>query len=201
MTDTPPSRQANILRRLLFLVFMYAGFAYGLSLLEYTTFNLTGWSPVSIARSVEVTAPEDINREFNECGSPLFAANAVTTEAAGVPILARCGRFWPFYYHTIEISAHPLIPGAFILYEQETAEARAAREDFILKMQVVNGGFALVSVFILVLCGMAVYRFVAKRDEEAAYKTGFHAFISSFLMLACFTGVMFFVDPTFGYGW
>ncbi|WP_020410126.1 hypothetical protein [Hahella ganghwensis] len=195
------SQHANVLRRLLFLVFMYAGIAYGLSLLEYTLFNLTGWSPVSVARSVQVTTPDDIDLEFRQCGSPLFAANAVTTESVDQPILARCGRFWPFYYHTIEINAHPLIPGAFIEFKDESDEAKTAREDFILKMQVINGGFAVVSLFILGLCGMAIYRFVVKRDEEGAYKTGFHAFISSFLMLACFTGLMFFVDPTFGYGW
>ncbi|ABC33454.1 hypothetical protein HCH_06833 [Hahella chejuensis KCTC 2396] len=201
MTDAPLSRHGLILKRLLFLVFIYAGLAYGLSLLEYTVFNLTGWSPVSIERSVELRSREEVKKEFDLCGGPLFAANAVVSAREGDPLLARCGRFWPFYHYTIEATAHPLLPGSFILYPDEAPEAATARENFIINMQVVNGGFALVALFVIGLSCFAGYRFLIRKDEEAGYRTAFHGFISSFLMLACYSGVMFLIDPTFSFGW
>ncbi|RMF15926.1 MAG: hypothetical protein D6758_08940 [Gammaproteobacteria bacterium] len=202
MSDQPtsPGRQSVILRRLLFIVFVYAGLAYGGSLLEYTLFNLTGSTVATPVRSYTTITPEQIKQEFLQCGSPLFAATGTTSEP-GEMILTRCGRYWPFYRYTVEMPANPLIPGAFVLSGDEADEARAQREQFMNHVSIINGGFALVSCLVLGMTLLAVARFAVRRDEEGAYSLAFKAFVSSFLMLAGYTGFMFFVDPTFRLGW
>ncbi|WP_369600397.1 hypothetical protein AAIA72_11165 [Hahella sp. SMD15-11] len=197
---TSPGRQSILLRRLLFLVFAYAGLAYGGSLLEYTLFNLTGKSIVTPERHYTTITKDELVAEFQRCGGPLFGATGQTT-APNEPMLARCGRYWPFYRHTIELPANPLIPGAFVVTPQESPEARDARESFMSHVSIINGGFALVAALVVGITLMGVYRFVVQKDEEAGYRLTFKAFVSSFLMLAAYTGLMLFVDPTFSMGW
>lgn len=200
MTRTHTS-QATVLRRLLILVFLTGGLMYSVSLLEYTLFHLTGWSPWPVETRYATLSREQWHAEIERCQSPLFASSGTTTAEAGLPIRARCGRFWPFYYHQIEVPASSWIPGAFVDYDGETEADRLARENFIHRMRVIHGGFALVALFVLGMALRALWFWARTRDEEAAYRSGFQAFVSSFLMVAAFTGLMFFNDPTFGLGW
>lgn len=194
-------KQATILRRLLILVFIIGGLMYSFSLLEYTLFHLTGYSPWPIDRQYTTLNEAEWRQEILTCQSPLFAAMGVTTEQAGLPILARCGRFWPFYHYQVKLPASSWIPGAFVIHASETSEDIAAREAFVMQMRAIHGGFALVAIFVLALNLWSLFQGLSRKNEEAAYKAAFQGFISSLLMMAGFTGLMFFVDPTFGLGW
>lgn len=195
------SQHAIFLQRLLILTFLSGSIIYSLSLLEYTFFHLTGKSVLPVSHTYSTLTEEQWLSEIRRCQSPLFAATAQVTEQPGIPIRARCGRYWPFYSYQVELPASSWIPGAFVLYEGESEEAKLARESFITQMQGAHGGFALLALFILGMSGRAIWQWVANRNEEAAYRNAFHAFVSSALMVAAFTGLMFFVDPTFGLGW
>lgn len=174
---------------------------YSFSLIEYTFFHLSGHSPWPIERNYTHLSEDEWRQELFTCQSPLFAATGITTERAGDPILARCGRYWPFFHYQVRLPASSWIPGAFVIPPEESTSDLAARESFISQMQAIHGGFTLVAVFVIGLNLWAIFQGLVRKNEEAAYKAAFQGFFSSLLMMAGFTGLMFFVDPTFGLGW
>ncbi|PID42278.1 MAG: hypothetical protein CSB48_10855 [Proteobacteria bacterium] len=195
------SSSAKILKNLLVFFFLYGAVSYSLSLAEYTFFHLSGKALFGVERSHESLSREKMIEELHLCGGPLFGANTIETENALDPIVARCGRFWPFYHYSVILPANNMIPGAFIKNPEEPAEVTEAKHHLIRNTTVVNLAFLLLSVIVTGLAGFSAYQFIVKKQDEKGFKWAFHAFVSSLFMMVAFVGIMFFVDPVFSLGW
>lgn len=192
---------AKILKNLLVFFFLYGAISYSLSLFEYTFFHLSGNALFGVSQTYPHISQEEMIAEFHRCGGPLFGANTLETPHALDPIVARCGRFWPFYRYSVVIPANNMIPGAFIQDPQEPQEVTAAKQALIKKTRFINIAFLSLSVGVLALALVSAFQFLIRREEEKGFKWAFHAFISSLLMTLTFVGIMFFVDPVFSLGW
>ncbi len=196
-----PSPGAKILKNLLVFFFLYGAISYSLSLFEYTFFHLSGNALFGVSHTYNTITREEMIEEFHRCDGPLFGANTLETETALTPIVARCGRFWPFYRYSVLIPANNMIPGAFIQDAQEPAEVTQAKRELIRKTTFINYAFLALSTGVMGLALVSAYQFLVRRREERGFKWAFHAFVSSLLMTVTFVGVMFFVDPVFSLGW
>ena len=187
-------------RKMLVFIFAIGALLYGTSLAEYCLYHLTGTTPFPVDKVYTQISDEALKQEFLTCKAPLFGASS-RSATAGEPMLARCGRFWPFYYYTVELPASSRVPGAFIAYEGETPSDKQQREAFMRRMTFIHGGFLIVSLGVIGLAVFGLYTYVVREDAWRGYRFTMQAFISSFFMMGGFVGLLFFSDPTAGLGW
>lgn len=195
-----PEGAARVIRRLLIFFFVLGSLAYSLSLIEYGAFRLTGKAWLGVHQSFDTLSEEQLKQQFLTCGTHLLGAGGVVHQA-GEPMVARCGRFWPFYRYSIQLPAHPMIPGALIAYAEEPAAIRDARTRLIDNVRLLSAAWMGLSVLVIGLAATAGWQLIARRDEDKAYRWAFQAFASSVLMVLAYVGLMFWIDPHFGLGW
>lgn len=194
-------KNSKVLRTLIILLFIYGGFTYSLSLMEYTWFQATGEPVFGVSQSYDSLTDQQLGQAFLNCGTHLVAATGVATEEIGDPIVVRCGRFWPFYRYSLEVPAHPKIPGALITYEDEPAHITEAREKLTQNVRLTSYAWMALAAGVFGLSVTTLYQFAVRRDQDKAFKWGFQTFISSLLMMATYVGFSFWIDPLFRLGW
>lgn len=194
-------KRAGVLRTLIILLFIYGGFCYSLSLLEYTWFQATGKPVFGVSERYESFTDEQLKQAFLSCGTHLMAATGVTTEQAGDPIVVRCGRFWPFYNYAIEVPAHPWIPGALIEYADEPEAITKSRDQLVQNVRLTSYAWMALAAAVFGLSSVTLYQYAVRRDQDAAFRWAFQTFISSLLMMGTYVGFSFWIDPLFKYGW
>lgn len=194
-------KSSRVLRTLIIALFIYGGFSYGLSLMEYTWFQATGNPVFGVSERYQSLTENQLDQAFLNCGTHLMGATGVTTESVGDPIVLRCGRFWPFYRYSLEVPAHPKMPGALIRYQEEPPEITEARESLVEKVRLTSYAWMVLAFGVVVLSAITFYHFAIRRDQDQAFKWGFQTFISSILMMATYVGFSFWIDPLFRLGW
>lgn len=202
MKDRPAKlRNSRVIRTLLILLFIYGGISYSLSLIEYTWFQATGEPVFGATEQYQSFDDNQLREAFLECGTHLMGATGVTTPAVGTPVYVRCGRFWPFYRYSLQVPAHPKIPGALITYDSEPAAISQSRQELVSSVRLASYAWMGLAVAVLGLSLLTLYHFAVRRDSERAFKWGFQTFISSLLMMITYVGFSFWIDPFFRYGW
>lgn len=194
-------KNARVLRILITLLFIYGGVSYSLSLMEYTWFQATGNPVFGVSERHETFSEQQLKQAFLECGTHLMGATGVPTANAGDPIVVRCGRFWPFYHYSLEIPAHPNIPGALITYEDEPEEITETRAKLVQNVRLTSFAWMALGAAVFGLSMVSLYHFAIRRDTEKAFRWGFQTFISSILMMGTYVGFSFWIDPMFRFGW
>ncbi|QCF24668.1 hypothetical protein [Hydrocarboniclastica marina] len=195
------SKTSRVIRILLILLFVYGGISYSLSLMEYTWFQATGEPVFGASEHYEEFDENQLRQAFLECGTHLMGASGITTPEAGTLIYVRCGRFWPFYRYSLQVPAHPKIPGALITYEDEPDSISESRAELVKSVRLASFAWMGLALGVLGLSLTTLYHFAIRRDSEKAFKWGFQTFISSLLMMATYIGFSFWIDPLFRYGW
>ena len=194
-------KNARVLRVLITLLFIYGGISYSLSLMEYTWFQATGNPVLGVSEQYQNFSENELNQAFLDCGTHLMGSTGVVTAEVGQPIVVRCGRFWPFYRYSLEVPAHPKIPGALIRYESEPEEITAARHELAENVRMTSYAWFALAVGVFGLSLVTLYQFAVRRDQEKAFRWGFQTFISSILMMSTYVGLSFWIDPLFRFGW
>lgn len=161
-------KNARVLRTLIILLFIYGGFSYSLSLMEYTWFQATGDPMFGVSERYETVSDDQLSQLFLNCGTHLMGATGVATEEVGDPIVIRCGRFWPFYRYSLEVPAHPKIPGALITYEDEPQDITEARQKLSQNVRLTSFAWMALAAAVFGLSVTTLYHFALKRDQEKA---------------------------------
>lgn len=194
-------KNSRLLRTLIIILFTYGGFSYSLSLMEYTWFQATGEPVFVVSERYESLTDEQLGQAFLNCGTHLLGATGVPTENVGDPIVVRCGRFWPFYRYSLEVPAHPKIPGALIRYADEPQDITEARQQLVQNVRLTSYAWMALAAGVFGLSAVTLFQFAVRRDQDKAFKWGFQTFISSLLMITTYVGFSFWVDPLFRLGW
>lgn len=194
-------KSSRVLRTLIILLFIYGGFSYSLSLMEYTWFQATGEPVFGVTARYQTLSEGELSQAFLDCGTHLMGATGVSTAEVGEPIVVRCGRFWPFYRYSLEVPAHPKIPGALIRYEDEPPEITDARHKLVENVRMASFAWMALALGVFSLSLTTLYQFAIRRDQDKAFRWGFQTFISSVLMMATYVGFSFWIDPLFRFGW
>ncbi|MFE8070254.1 hypothetical protein QQM79_04275 [Marinobacteraceae bacterium S3BR75-40.1] len=199
-TRERPFSRDNLLRTILTLFFIYGGLSYGLSLLEYNSFLITGKAVFGVQQRYDSLSEDQLKQAFLDCGTHLMGATGVNVSASGEPVVVRCGRFWPFYRYSLEVPAQPEIPGVLIASEDQPPGMAQAHARLVHQVRLVAIAWMTLSVLISAMALYALW-LLYRRDLARSLRWGTRAFVSSVLMTLLYLAVMFAVNPLFRYGW
>lgn len=199
--DEKPRERPRLLSLILIGLFLYGGFSYSLSLLEYTFFQVSGQPVFGVTQTYTQMSDTQRKQLIRDCGTQLMGANGMAAVPSGSSVVVRCGRFWPFYRYSLRVPASPAIPGVDV---KAPAAAPGKPTSALINhssVRLLNYVTFVLAILLFATSTFASWQIVRRKDERKARRWSLRAFAGSMIVVATYMGMTAWMTPDFAMGW